>query len=122
MQISVPAETTPNERRVALIPDTTKKLVRVGFEVVVQSGLGEQAGFSDDTYSEAGATVSDDRAALLGDGDIVLRVRKPDTSEVSQLKEGAIHVSYLDPYNERDLVDTMAKQGVSAISLSLIHI
>ena len=65
MQISVPAETIPNERRVALIPDTTKKLVRVGFEVVVQSGLGEQAGFSDDTYSEAGATVSDDRAALL---------------------------------------------------------
>ena len=120
MQISVPAETTPNERRVALIPDTTKKLVRVGFEVVVQSGLGEQAGFSDDTYSEAGATVSDDRAALLGDGDIVLRVRKPDTSEVSQLKEGAIHVSYLDPYNERDLVDTMAKQGVSAISMEMI--
>ena len=120
MQISVPAETTPNERRVALIPDTTKKLVRVGFEVVVQSGLGEQAGFSDDTYSEAGATVSDDRAALLGDGDIVLRVRKPDTSEVSQLKEGAIHVSYLDPYNERDLVDTMAKQGVTAISMEMI--
>jgi len=120
MQISVPAETIPNERRVALIPDTTKKLVRVGFEVVVQSGLGEQAGFSDDTYSEAGATVSDDRAALLADGDIVLRVRKPDTSEVNQLKHGAIHVSYLDPYNERDLVDTMAKQGVSAISMEMI--
>ncbi|MEM7365969.1 MAG: Re/Si-specific NAD(P)(+) transhydrogenase subunit alpha [Pseudomonadota bacterium] len=120
MQISVPAETTPNERRVALIPDTTKKLVRAGFEVVVQSGLGAHAGFSDDTYSEAGATVSGDRAALLGDGDIVLRVRKPDTSEVSQLKQGAIHVSYLDPYNERDLVDTMAKQGVSAISMEMI--
>ena len=120
MQISVPAETTPNERRVALIPDTTKKLVRVGFKVVVQSGLGKQAGFSDDTYSDAGAIVSDDRAALLADGDIVLRVRKPDTSEVSQLKHGAIHVSYLDPYNERDLVDTMAKQGVNAISMEMI--
>ncbi|MAV25556.1 MAG: NAD(P)(+) transhydrogenase (Re/Si-specific) subunit alpha [Gammaproteobacteria bacterium] len=120
MQISVPAETTPNERRVALIPDITKKLVRAGFEVVVQSGSGQQAGFSDETYTEAGASISTDRASLLAQGDIVLRVRKPDADEVGQLKQGAIHVSYLDPYNERELVDTLAKHGVSAISMEMI--
>ena len=120
MQISVPAETTPNERRVALIPDITKKLVRAGFEVVVQSGSGQQAGFSDETYTEAGASISTDRASLLAQGDIVPRVRKPDADEVGQLKQGAIHVSYLDPYNERELVDTLAKHGVSAISMEMI--
>ena len=120
MQISVPAETTPNERRVALIPDITKKLVRAGFEVVVQSGSGQQAGFSDETYTEAGASISTDRASLLAQGDIVLRVRKPDADEVGQLKQGAIHVSYLDPYNERELVDTLAKHGISAISMEMI--
>lgn len=120
MQISVPAETTANERRAALIPDTTKKLVRAGFDVVVQSGLGVEAGFSDESYTEAGATISTDRAGLLAAGDIVLRVRKPDIDEVSQLKQGSIHISYLDPYNERELVDALAKRGVSAISMEMI--
>lgn len=120
MQIVVPAETWENERRVALIPDSVKKLVRAGLSVSVESGLGSQSGYSDADYEEAGATVSGDRAALLGSGDIVLRVRKPSLDEVGQLKQGAIQVSYLDPYNEHELVDALAAQGVTSISMEMI--
>lgn len=120
MQIAVPAEQAPNERRVALIPESVKKLARAGFSISVETGAGEQAGFSDADYTEAGATISNDRHALLGSGDIVLRVRKPALEGVSQLKKGAIHVSYLDPYNEHELVDALSAQGVSAISMEMI--
>lgn len=120
MQIVVPAETWANERRVALIPDSVKKLTRAGFSVSVEAGLGQQAGFSDSDYQEAGATVSSDRGNLLSSGDIVLRVRKPSIEEVESLKKGAIHISYLDPYNEHELVDAMASANVTAISMEMI--
>ncbi|MFN3236806.1 MAG: Re/Si-specific NAD(P)(+) transhydrogenase subunit alpha [Pseudomonadales bacterium] len=120
MQIAVPAETHANEKRVALIPDSVKKLTKAGLAIEVEAGLGQYAGFSDDQYKEAGATVASDRAAMLGKADIVLRVRKPAIDEVKGLKKGALHVSYLDPYNETELVDAMAAQGVSAISMEMI--
>lgn len=120
MQIAVPAETHANEKRVALIPDSVSKLTKAGLKVEVQSGLGDHAGFSDQQYQDAGATVSTDRAALLANGDIVLRVRKPAIEEVTALKKGAIHVSYLDPYNENELIDAMASHGVTAISMEMI--
>ncbi len=120
MQIAVPSETHANEKRVALIPDSVKKLSRAGFEVSVQTGLGTHAGFSDADYVEAGATVNADPASLMSSGDIVLRVRKPDLAEIAQLKRGAIHISYLDPYNENELIDALAAQNVTAISMEMI--
>ena len=120
MQIAVPTEQWPNERRVALIPDSVKKLALAGFSIHVQDGCGNESGYSNEDYTEAGATVSSDREAMLKSSDIVLRVRKPDASEVNLLKSGAVHISYLDPYNEPELVDSMAQQGVSAISMEMI--
>ena len=120
MQIAVPTEQWPNERRVALIPDSIKKLARAGFSIHVQDGCGNESGYSNEDYTEAGATVSSDREAMLKSSDIILRVRKPDASEVNLLKSGAVHISYLDPYNEPELVDSMAQQGVSAISMEMI--
>ena len=120
MQIAVPTEQWPNERRVALIPDSVKKLARAGFSIHVQDGCGNESGYSNEDYTEAGATVSSDREAMLKSSDIILRVRKPDASEVNLLKSGAVHISYLDPYNEPELVDSMAQQGVSAISMEMI--
>ena len=120
MQIAVPTEKWPNERRVALIPDSVKKLARAGFSIHVQDGCGKESGYSNDDYTEAGATVSRDRETLLKSSDIILRVRKPDASDVGLLKQGALHISYLDPYNEPELVDSMAQQGVSAISMEMI--
>ena len=120
MQITVTAETQKNERRVALIPESVKKLTRAGFSVAMQTGAGKGAGFQDTDYEEAGATISEDRASLLSTGDLLLRVRKPTEEEVDQLKQGAIHISYLDPYNEVELVDSLASQGVTAISMEMI--
>jgi len=120
MQIAVPAETWANEKRVALIPDSVKKLTQAGIDVAVESGLGKGSGFSDAEYTDAGATVSGDRQALIGSADMVVRVRKPGLDEVSQLKKGAIQISYLDPYNETELVDTLARQDVTAISMEMI--
>ncbi|MFU8814446.1 MAG: Re/Si-specific NAD(P)(+) transhydrogenase subunit alpha [Pseudomonadales bacterium] len=120
MLIGVPRELSPGERRAALVPVTVKKLVAAGFEVVVESGLGIPAGFPDDVYSDAGASISNDRQSLLGSADVVLRVRKPAADEVGSLKRGAIHVSFLDPFNERGLVEQLASQGVTAISMEMI--
>ncbi len=120
MQIAVPAEKWANERRVALIPDSVKKLIRLGLDVKVESGLGKDARFTDEAYSESGAAITTDRDELLGESDIILRVRKPETEEVLKIKRGTIHVSYLDPYNELELVDTLANQGITAISMEMI--
>jgi NAD(P) transhydrogenase subunit alpha len=119
MLIGVPRETWPGELRAALVPQSVKKLVNAGFEVVVESGLGANAGLSDESYVEAGATVGGSRDAVLG-SDIVLRVRKPDMDEVAKLKSGAIQISFLDPFNEKPLVEMIAAQGVTAISMEMI--
>ena len=120
MHIGVLKETHPGENRVALIPDTVKKLVKLGADISVETALGEGAGFADEDYAGAGATVSADRNALLGQSDIILRIRKPEADEVGQMKQGCIHVSYLDPFNEGELVDALATQGVSAVSMEMI--
>ena len=118
MQIGVPKETWPGERRTALTPANAKKFINAGFEISIESESGLAAGFTDAEYAEAGVTVTT-RDAVLG-ADLVLRVRKPEDAEVGQLKSGAISVSFLDPFNEQGLVESMAGQGVTAISMEMI--
>lgn len=120
MHIGVLKETHPGENRVALIPDTVKKLVKLGADITVESALGQGSGFADDEYAEAGAAVSSDRNGMLGQSDIILRIRKPESGEVGRIKQGCIHISYLDPFNEGELVDALAQQGISAISMEMI--
>ncbi len=120
MLIAVPAETHANEKRVALVPDAVKKLTRAGFELLLEAGLGNHAGFSDAEYEEAGAAITTDRTAIFATADILLRVRKPSSDEIAQMKSGVVHVSYLDPYNETALIDALAAQGVRAISMEMI--
>ena len=120
MLIAVPRETWPGELRSALVPQNAKKLIGFGFEVAVESGVGERAGFPDAAFEEVGVKVESDRAALLGKADIVLRVRKPDADDMAALKSGAIHISFLDPFNEKALVDNLAAKGVTAISMEMI--
>ena len=120
MKISVPRETDPGETRAPLTPEAVAKLVKLGAQVEVEAGLGTGAGFTDDAYTKAGATITTDRPALVGSGDIVLRLRKPPVEEIAWLKSGAIHVSLLDPFNEKELVQKFAELGVSAISMEFI--
>ncbi len=120
MLIFVPKETHPGELRVPLIPQTVKKLVARGAEVTIEAGMGEPSRHSDSVYKEAGAMVTDDRATLLATADMVLRLRKPPQEEIATLKKGAIHVSFLDPFNEHELVDSLVEHGVSVISMEMI--
>ena len=120
MQIGVPKETWPGEVRAAMVPANAGKLINQGFSVAVQSGLGSASGYSDAEYAEVGATVSDDRASLLAESDIVMAVRKPDVADVGSLKKGALYVSFLDPFNEKPLVESIAAQGATAISMEMV--
>ena len=120
MQIGVPKETWPGEVRAAMVPANASKLIKEGFSVAVQSGLGAASGYADSDYAEAGASISDDRAALLANADIVMAVRKPDAADVSSLKKGALYVSFLDPFNEKPLVESIAAQGATAISMEMV--
>lgn len=120
MQIVVPAETQAKERRVALVPDAVQKLRRAGFAVAVAAGCGAPAGFADADYQAAGAELAAEPESLLPQADIMLRVGKPTAEEVQRLKAGALHISFLDPYKEATLVDALAQQGVTAISMEMI--
>ena len=86
----------------------------------MQAGAGAAAAYADGDYAAAGATVSDDRAGLLGAADIVLRVRKPDPAETALLKPGCVHISFLDPFNEKPLVESMAAARITVISMEMI--
>jgi NAD(P) transhydrogenase subunit alpha len=120
MKISVPRETHPGETRAPLTPDSAAKLVKLGASVEIEAGLGLAAGFPDELYAKAGATISSDRKNLLSGADLVLRLRKPPVEEISLLKQGCIHASLLDPFNEKELVQKFAERGVSAISMEFI--
>ena len=120
MKIFAPKENDPIETRASLDPAAVKKLVGLGAEVVVESGIGEQCDHPDASYEEAGASVPSDRAGLLGSADLVTRIRKPSDEEGAQLKEGAIHISFLDPFNESELLGKFAEAKSTSISLEMI--
>src|SRR5438094_6399978 len=119
MRIFVLGETEAGEMRVPLVPATAAKLVKLGASVEVEPHLGARVHFSDDDYRAAGAGIAERRAGLAG-ADLVLRLRKLPSNEVALLKRGAIHVSYLDPFNERELVRALAEAGVTAVSMEMI--
>ncbi|MFW5883492.1 MAG: Re/Si-specific NAD(P)(+) transhydrogenase subunit alpha [Verrucomicrobiota bacterium] len=120
--VFVPAEADARETRVALIPEYVQRLSNLGAEVKVESGLGLRAGFDDAAYKEAGASVipGDLADSAAGEADIVIRIRKPSEAAIGQLKQGALHLSFLDPFNEKPLLDRFAAQGVSAVSMEMI--
>ena len=120
MQIGVPKETWPGEVRAAIVPANASKLIKQGFTVAVQSGLGDASGYADADYAEAGASVIENRGELLAGSDIVMAVRKPDAEDVGALKRGALYISFLDPFNEKPLVESLAAQGATSISMEMV--
>jgi len=120
MNITVMKETHPGETRVPMVPATVERLVKLGCEVVVESGTGLTCRFDDAAYAAAGATIAASREDLLRTADIVLRLRKPPLAEIPLMRRGAVHVSYLDPFNEVELVDALVAAGISAVSLEMI--
>ena len=115
--ILVCRETDPRETRVALIPDDIKKLIGLGFSCKVVRGAGAKSGFSDAAYEKAGAVMIGSEQEGY-DSEIVLRILKPQSAD--GLRPGTLHLSYLDPFNEKELLRDFAKSGVQAVSLEMI--
>ena len=111
-------ETDPLETRVALIPDDVKKLSAMGYEIRAVKGAGIKSGFSDEDYEKAGAAIVSTNEEGYPGSEIVLRILKPESIE--GIEKDALHVSYLDPFNEKDLLNAMAKAGLQAVSLEMI--
>jgi len=120
MLLGIPKETHPGENRAAVTPETVKKLSRLGAELQIEAGAGEGAGFPDADYTDAGATVVTDRESIISSADMLLRIRKPEVDEIASMKKGCIHISYLDPFNEHELISRFREQGVTAISMEMV--
>ena len=126
MKIGVPKEHRPDELRVAASPDTVKRLAGRGIGVLVEAGAGAGARYADQSFAEVGATLVNDTAALYGEADIVLKVRRPlaagegQIDEMALLRPGQVLVGMLDPYQHPGQVAAYAKAGVVAFALELL--
>ncbi len=120
MKIVAIKETHKGETRVPLVPQTVDKLVKLGAEVEIESTLGATCLYEDGDYEKVGAKVNKNRVDLLKSADIVLRLRKPPMEEIELMKKGCIHISYLDPFNETELLDKLKTCAISAVSLEML--
>ncbi|MCZ6825072.1 MAG: Re/Si-specific NAD(P)(+) transhydrogenase subunit alpha [Gemmatimonadetes bacterium] len=123
--IAVPRESAPGETRVALTPDTVRRLVSDDIQVRVEGGAGLRASFSDDAYREAGAVVVDGPEGLE-DADVWLRVHPPrdrkdlGRHEIDLMREGALTLGLLRPADSEELLDRLARRGITALALELL--
>jgi NAD(P) transhydrogenase subunit alpha len=118
MRISVAKEIRPGEARVALVPDIISKLTKAGLDVVIESGAGVLAGFTDGEYTAAGATVKN--GDVLSDADVVASVTALSPEQMKSLKKGALTISFLSPTTSVDSVEAAASAGVTSLSLELV--
>ncbi|NNG04239.1 MAG: Re/Si-specific NAD(P)(+) transhydrogenase subunit alpha [Inquilinus sp.] len=126
MKIAIPQERRQGETRVAASPDTVKKLVAQGCNVVVETGAGLGAAFTDEAYREAGASITPDYSSAVGAADVVLKVRRPllagegTVDELARLVRGAVLVGILDPHDAPESIAAYAKAGISAFAMELM--
>ena len=120
MKIVALKETHKGEKRVSLIPEHITRLVKIGAQISVETGIGQTLNISDNEYDRAGASLETDRQHLFQTADMVLRIGKPTPEEAGLLKAGSIYVSLLDPFNERKLIEALVQKNVTTISMEMI--
>ncbi len=120
MRIAVPRETAPGERRVALVPESCKKLTQAGYEIAIQAGAGDAAGFGDEEYRKLGVALVADPAALLGSADLVLKITAPTIDEVGWMRPGAIYTGSLMPLRHLPAVRALAARKITAFATDAI--
>lgn len=119
MKIAIPKERRAGEARVAASPDTVKKYVQMGFEVVVETGAGEGASIADSVYQDAGATIAADAAGAFG-ADVVLKIQRPTDEEIALFKDGAVLIAGLSALTNKDMVQKLADRKVTAFAMELV--
>jgi NAD(P) transhydrogenase subunit alpha len=126
MKIGIPRERRENEARVAVSPDTVKKLAALGAEIMIETGAGLSSAIPDGAYAAAGARIAVDEAEALRDADLVLKVQRPLTAaeggpdEVALMKRGAALIGILAPYASKELVAAYAAQGIDAFAMEFL--
>ena len=126
MIIGVPKETYPGERRVALVPMVVPNLLKAGFEVVVQTGAGQEAGYPDAQYIEKGAKILPDRAAVFSAAEIIVQVLCYGSNDITGkedlplLRRGQALIGFLRPLGSREVIEEVAATGVTAFSVELV--
>ena len=126
MIVGVPKENYPGERRVALVPVVIPNLAKAGLEAVVEAGAGEQAGYPDTAYTEKGAKIVPDRAAVFGTADIVAQVLCYGSNDVTGkadlplMRKGQTLIGFLRPFGSADIAQQIAEAGVTAFSVELM--
>lgn len=119
MKLFCPKEIPP-EQRAALDPDSTRKLVGLGLDVEIESGLGELNDHSDAEFVEAGARVAGDVAAAMAGADIILRVNASTPKDIAGMKAGCLHISFLNPFTGKELLQAFAQKSVNAVSMQMM--
>ena len=119
-RIGVPKEIFPGEKRVATVPEVVGKLIKLGFQVSVQSGAGDAANVSDDAYRAAGATVLPDAAQLWAASDILFKVRAPTVDEVALMRAGCTLVSFIWPAQNPELMQLLAARQVTVLAIDAL--
>lgn len=121
MKIAIPTETRSGEHRVALVPESVKKLTKAGVSVAVQGGAGAASFFSDEDFRAAGATVETDVATLLGSADFVMRVQPPSPGpEIDQMRPGSMLMATLMPLRNLETIKALAQRKISAFSTDCV--
>ncbi len=126
MKVAIPKERRSGEQRVAASPDTVKKLVALGINVVVETGAGAGAAFTDEAYRGAGASITPDYSSTVGAADVVLKVRRPllagegSLDELKHLIRGAVLIGILDPYDSAESIAAYAESQVDAFAMELM--
>lgn len=121
MIISVPSESHLGESRIALVPDSIRKMKEWGnLSFNIQKGAGIASGYEDDSYREAGAEIVDSLEEILKTSDVLLMVNKPDPDSIIKMKNGASLLCQLDPFNERSLLENLAHNEILSVSLEMI--
>jgi NAD(P) transhydrogenase subunit alpha len=124
--VGVPKESFPGEQRVALVPAVIPSLRKAGLEVIIESGAGQLAGFSDAAYTEKGATIAPDRASVFSAPDIVVQVLcygsndRTGHHDLPLFRQGQILIGFLRPFGSRDVVQQIAATGVTSFAVELI--
>ena len=119
MLVFIPAETRAGERRVGLTPEGAQKLIKLGLTVSIQEGAGQASGYHDDEYKAVGATTVAGTSGLSS-ADVVATVRPLETDAISQLKSGAITISFLSPTNDAQTIKALAEKKVTALSFDVL--
>jgi NAD(P) transhydrogenase subunit alpha len=117
LTIGVPRETAAGEKRVATVPEVVEKLIKLGFGVAVESGAGDAANISDDTYRAAGAEILADAARLWSSSDIIFKVRGPSAAEVGLMREGSTLVSFIWPAQNPELLQQLAARKATVLAI-----